>query len=234
MDTSPNAINPGDVAKPTDVPNAPRAGTVQRSTGRPGNRRRGRARGSKSGKQRGTLPAENDPIILGRREIAAPLWLDGFTAPEIRPHVNAWLATQHELPVSLDTIYRDHAAIKELWHRHYTSSVDEARTEHIAALQHLKVHCQTAMERAIAAGKSVAPYIDQLRKAEMDIAKLEGCLAPKQLDITSNGRGMFDSLIEALSKPLSQPLALADAGDTSEFEPQSMANPKIVPFHEPS
>jgi hypothetical protein len=141
------------------------------------------------------LPALHDPVILERRSRAAPLWNDGLSARTIQPIINTWLESINELPVSLDTLYGDHRAIADEWKASYAGTVEECRIERVANLNRIKSKAWEGHDRAIAAGMSTAPYLDLVRKTEMDLARLQGVEAPVKVDVSTS----WDRLAAALA-----------------------------------
>jgi hypothetical protein len=151
-----------------------------------GNRRRGPVRGMKSGKRRGTLPADRDPIIIGRRAVAAPLWLAGNDGTTVLQHVNTYLSDRGELPVGIDTVRRDKRAIEAQWREDGADTVSEARSLHIARLERLMFLLHEDYVRVRADGGNVVPIADQLRKIEMDIGAFDSSLAAAKVHVTTD------------------------------------------------
>lgn len=142
-----------------------------------GNRRRGPVRGMKSGRRRGTLRQESDPVIAGRRAVAAPLWLGHHSGESVLQHVNEWLLEQGEIEVTIHTIYLDHKAIKEQWLRNGAKTVEDARIMHIVALRSLMQRQSEDYMHARECGRNTAHLSDNIRKTIMSIAAVDGTLA---------------------------------------------------------
>lgn len=153
----------------------------------------------KSGKRRGTLRQDLDPVIMGRRAVAAPLWLAHQGGETILQYVNEWLREQGEIEVTIHTIYLDHRAIKEQWLRDGAMTVEEARLMHIVALRTLMQKQWDDYMRAREGGKNVAHLSDNIRKTIMSIAAVDGTLAPIRMTISDNYR---TRLANALAAPL--------------------------------
>lgn len=151
-----------------------------------GNHRRGLSRGSKSGRRRGTLPAHRDPIIIGRRAVAAPLWLNGNGGTTVLKQVNTWLSERGELPVSIDTIRRDKREIEQQWREDAADTITEARATHIARLERLMSRLWVLFDRAEAEGMNCVPLADQLRKIEMDLSDLDSTRAAARVHISTD------------------------------------------------
>jgi hypothetical protein len=152
----------------------------------------------KSGKRRGTLRQELDPIIIGRRAVAAPLWLTHKDGATVLSAVNEWLREQGELPVTIHTIYLDHRAIKEQWLRDGAKIVEVARIMHIMALRSLMQRQWEDYMQARERGRNVAHLSDNIRKTIMSIAAVDGTLSPVRVTVSEDARAR---LAEALAAP---------------------------------
>jgi hypothetical protein len=166
-----------------------------------GNRRRGPVRGMKSGKRRGTMPAHRDPIIIGRRALAAPLWLAGNDGATVQNQVNTWLQDQGELPVSIETIRGDKRAIEAQWREDGADTISEARATHIARLERLMSRLWVLFDRAEAEGMNCVPLADQIRKLESDIGSFDSSLAAARVHVT-NDETAIDRFFASLAIPL--------------------------------
>jgi hypothetical protein len=152
----------------------------------------------KSGKRRGTLRQDLDPVIMGRRAVAAPLWLAHQGGETILQNVNEWLREQGEIEVTIHTIYLDHRAIKEQWLRDGAMRVEEARLMHIVALRTLVQKQWDDYMRAREQGKNVVHLSDNIRKTIMSIATVDGTLLPIRVIVSEDARAR---LAEALAAP---------------------------------
>jgi hypothetical protein len=166
-----------------------------------GNHRRGIVRGSKSGTRRGTLPAHRDPIIIGRRALAAPLWLAGNDGTTVLEHVNRWLSERSELPVGIDTVRRDKREIEAQWREDGADTISEARSMHIARLERLMVLLHEDYVRVRADGGNVVPIADQLRKIEMDLGAFDSSLAAARVHVSTD-----ETAIERFLMSVREPL----------------------------
>lgn len=167
-----------------------------------GNRRRGSVRGMKSGKRRGTLAADRDPAIIGRRALAAPLWLVGNNGTTVLQHVNTYLSDRGESHSGIDTVRRDKRAIEAQWREDGADTISDVRTLHIARLERLMSRLWVLFDRAEAEGANCVPLADQIRKLESDIGTLDSSLAAAKVHVVTADQSALERFLAAKAEPL--------------------------------
>lgn len=137
-----------------------------------------------------------DPAILARLEIVARMMSEGkylFTIAAA-------------LGVSMATINRDAARVRELWRRASLKDIDDKRAESLAQYRRAQKKAWEHLVEAERKGNGVVSLLRLITEIEDKIAKLEGTLV-SHVDVTTQGESIKGDAREVSDADLAAVLA---------------------------
>ena len=170
------------------------------------NTRKGASRGTHSGLRRGTLGWREDILIMERVNLVRTLRAQGYTASMMMGPVNELMRRRGAPEITVNTVQdHDFARIRELQAEESAASRQDEDTkiaERIESLEQIKRSAWQAFHSAGAASLNRGSYLNTIRAAEMDIAKLQRLLVDrKELSGTLRVSELAEVLDGAISDP---------------------------------
>ena len=179
-----------------------------------GNFRTGRTKGYRN--QKGgahQLSRAEDPLIRDRMALVRRLKAQEYTAVLMVPLVSQFMRDRGQPEISVDTVENDIKAIRKEDAARYEKEAVELIADRVDALQEVNREAWKAFHTTADKSLNRGTYLNTIRQAEMDIAKLHGVTGPdvvvrNTVNNIAIGNDAVEAMIGALERAVGSENAL--------------------------